>query len=218
MVPRPARPPRVCRAAVAIARAAVPEGVLVAGDLGPTGALLAPYGDLEPATARAAFAEQAAALAAAGVDLLWVESMADLAEACVAVEGARDAAPGLPIVATLTFERGRTLFGDGRRTRRQPWRGWACAAVGANCGGGFETVLEVLPGLRGGRRACRSSPRRTRAAPSSAADGTVTYPATPADASAYARRAVELGASIVGGCCGTTADHVAAIAGALAAG
>ena len=208
----------VCRAAVAIARAAVPEGVLVAGDLGPTGALLAPYGDLEPATARAAYAEQAATLAAAGVDLLWVESMADLAEACVAVEGARDAAPGLPIVATLTFERGRTLFGDRPEDAAAALAGLGVAAVGANCGGGFDTVLEVLPGLAAGASGLPLVAKANAGRPVVGADGTVTYPAQPADASAYARRAVELGASIVGGCCGTTAAHVAAIAGALAAG
>jgi 5-methyltetrahydrofolate--homocysteine methyltransferase len=75
----------------------------VAGDIGPSGALLAPYGELEPGAARDAFAVQAAALAAAGADLLWVETMADLAEARAADVGARDGAPALPIIATLTF-------------------------------------------------------------------------------------------------------------------
>ena len=140
----------VCRAAVAIARAAVPSDVLVAGDLGPTGALLAPYGALEPAAARDAFAEQAAALATAGVDLLWVETMADLAEARAAVEGARAGAPTVPVVATLTFERGRTLFGDRPEDAAAALAALGVAAVGANCGSGFEAVLDVLPGLAAG--------------------------------------------------------------------
>ncbi len=206
----------VCRAAVAIARAAVPPDVLVAGDLGPTGALLAPYGDLEPAAARAAFAEQAAALAAAGVDVLWVETMADLAEARAAVEGARDAAPGLPVVATLTFERGRTLFGDRPEDAAAALADLGVAAIGANCGAGFDAVLAVLPGLAAGAPTMPLVAKANAGLPLVGSDGSVAYPATPADAAAYARRAVELGAVIVGGCCGTTAAHVAAIAAELA--
>jgi 5-methyltetrahydrofolate--homocysteine methyltransferase len=205
----------VCAAAVAIARQAVPTGVAVAGDIGPTGALLAPYGELEPAAARDAFATQAAALAAAGADLLWVETMADLAEARAAVEGARDAAPGLPIVATLTFERGRTLFGDRPEDAAAALAALGVAAVGANCGNGFEAVLEVLPGLRAGAPGVVLVAKANAGRPVPGADGSVAYPATSDDAADYARRAVDLGASIVGGCCGTTAAHVAAIARAL---
>jgi 5-methyltetrahydrofolate--homocysteine methyltransferase len=205
----------VCAAAVAIARRAVPAGVLVAGDIGPSGALLAPYGELEPAAARDAFAAQAAALAAAGADLLWVETMADLAEARAAVEGAHEGAPALPIIATLTFERGRTLFGDRPEDAAAALAELGVAAVGANCGTGFEAVLEVLPGLRAGAPGVVLVAMANAGRPVPGADGSVTYPATPDDAADYARRAVDLGASIVGGCCGTTAAHVAAIAGAL---
>ena len=205
----------VCAAAVAIARRAVPAGILVAGDIGPSGALLGPYGELEPAAARDAFAAQAAALAAAGVDLLWVETMADLAEARAAVEGAREGAPGLAIVATLTFERGRTLFGDRPEVAAAALAELGVAAVGANCGTGFEAVLEALHGLRAGAPGVLLVAKANAGRPVPGADGTVTYPATPDHAADYARRAVDLGASIVGGCCGTTAAHVAAIAGAL---
>lgn len=205
----------VCRAAAAIARAAVPPGVLVAGDMGPTGALLAPYGVLEPVAARAAFAEQAAALASAGVDILWVETMADLAEARAAVEGAREGAPDLPVVATLTFERGRTLFGDRPEVAAATLAELGVVAVGANCGSGFEAVLEVLPALAVGAPGMPLVAKANAGRPTAAADGTVTYPATPSDAAAYARRVAGLGASFVGGCCGTTAEHVDAIARAL---
>ena len=206
----------VCRAAVAVARAAVPQDVLVAGDLGPTGTLLAPFGDLEPAAARAAFAEEAAALAAAGVDLLWVETMANLAEARAAVEGARDAAAGLPVVATLTFERGRTLFGERPEDAAATLADLGVVAVGANCGAGFDAVLDVLPGLAAGAPGLPLVAKANAGRPIIGRDGSVAYPATPADAASYARRAVELGALIVGGCCGTTAAHVAAIAAELA--
>jgi methionine synthase I (cobalamin-dependent) len=214
--PAAGRVAEVGAAAAAIARAAVPANILVAGDIGPTGALLAPYGTLEPEAARAAFAEQAAALAAAGVDLLWVETMADLAEARAAVEGAREGAPGLPVVATLTFERGRTLFGDRPEDAAAALADLGAAAVGANCGAGFEAVLDVLPGLAAGAPGLPLVAKANAGRPIAAPDGTVTYPASPADAAAYARRAADLGASFIGGCCGTTAEHVAAIARALA--
>jgi 5-methyltetrahydrofolate--homocysteine methyltransferase len=216
--PAAGRTADVCRAAVSIARAAVPADCLVAGDVGPTGALLVPYGDLDPGAARAAYAEQATALAAAGVDLLWVETMADLAEARAAVEGAREAAPDLPVVATLTFERGRTLFGDRPEAAAAALAELGVAAVGANCGGGFDAVLDVLPGLRAGAPGLLLVAKANAGRPVAGVDGSVTYPATPADAAAYARRALELGASIVGGCCGTTEAHVAAIASEIAGG
>ncbi len=208
----------VVRAAVAIAREAVGAAVVVAGSMGPTGALLAPYGDLEPAAARDAFAAQAAALAAAGVDALWIETMADLAEARAAVEGAREAGPGLPIVATLTFERGRTLFGDRPEEAAAALAELGVAAVGANCGAGFEAVLDVVPGLAAGAPGVPLVAKANAGRPAVASDGSVSYAATIADAAAYARRALDLGAAIVGGCCGTTAAHVAAIAAELAGG
>jgi 5-methyltetrahydrofolate--homocysteine methyltransferase len=213
--PAAGRVAAVCAAAVAVARRAVPAGVLVAGDMGPSGALLTPYGVLEPAAARDSFAAQAAALAAAGADLIWVETMADLAEARAAVQGAQDGAPGLPIIATLTFERGRTLFGDRPEDAAAALAELGVAAVGANCGAGFEAVLAVLPGLRAGAPGLALVAKANAGLPVAGADGSVTYPATPDDAADYARRAVDLGASIIGGCCGTTAAHVAAIAGAL---
>lgn len=216
--PAAGRVAAVAAAAVVAARSAVPSGTLVAGDIGPTGALLAPYGTLEPAAARAAFAEQAAALAAEGVDLLWVETMADLVEARAAVEGATDGAPGLPVVATLTFERGRTLFGDRPEDAAAALAALGVAAIGANCGAGFEAVLDVLPGLAAGAPGLPLVAKANAGRPMVGPNGAVVYPGTPDDAAAYARRAAELGASLIGGCCGTTADHVAAIVRALAAG
>ena len=215
--PAAGRTADVCRAAVAIARAAVPPGVLVAGDLGPTGALLAPYGDLEPAAARDAFAEQAAALAAAGVDLLWVETMADLAEARAAVEGARSAAPG-------AAGRRHPHLRARPDPLRRPTGGRRRGARGA---GSRRGRRQLRVGLRGRpRRPARARRRGARTAARREGErgpagrrrrtGRVTYPATPADAADYARRAAELGALIVGGCCGTTAAHVAAIAAELA--
>jgi len=134
----------ICRAAVAAARTAGGPAVIVAGSLGPTGGLLAPYGPLDPGAVRAAYAEEAAALVTAGVDLLWVETMMDLREALAAVDGARDAAPQVPVVATMVFSRGRTMFGDRPAGAATMLADHGVAGVGANCGDGFASVEEVI--------------------------------------------------------------------------
>jgi 5-methyltetrahydrofolate--homocysteine methyltransferase len=206
---------QICRAAVDVARAAAGAGVIVAGSLGPTGGLLAPYGPLDPGAVRAAYAREAAALVAAGVDVLWVETMMDLQEALAAVDGAREAAPDVPVVATLVFARGRTMFGDRPADAAVALAEHNVVGVGANCGDGFASVEDVIgamaaavPGLHVIAKANAGAPRREP-------DGRTVYPATPEEAAAYALRVADAGATIIGGCCGTTAAHIAAIADAL---
>jgi 5-methyltetrahydrofolate--homocysteine methyltransferase len=213
--PLEGRSDEICRAAATVARTAAGAGVIVAGSLGPTGGLLDPYGPLDPGAVRAAYADEAAALIAAGVDVLWVETMMDLREALAAVDGAREAAPDVPVVATLVFARGRTMFGDRPADAAAALAEHGVAGVGANCGDGFAsvedvigTIAEAVPGLHVIAKANAGAPQRDRA-------GQTTYPATVDEASAYARRVAEAGATIIGGCCGTTAAHVRAIADAL---
>ncbi len=206
----------VCRAAVAAARSAAGPGVIVAGSLGPTGGVLAPYGDLDEDAVRAAYAEEASSLVAAGVDLLWVETMMDLREAVAAVDGAREAAPGVPVIATLVFKRGRTMFGDTPSGAATTLAEHGVAGVGANCGDGFASVEEVISALVAAAPGLHIIAKANAGAPRREPDGRTVYPGTPEEAAGYARRAADAGATIIGGCCGTTADHVAAIAAALA--
>lgn len=210
------RTDEVCRTAVAAARAAAGPDVIVAGSMGPTGGLLIPYGPLDPGAVRATFAEQATALVDAGVDLLWIETMMDLREAIAAVEGAREAAPGVPVVATLVFSRRRTMFGDHPEAAATALAERGVAGIGANCGDGFGPVEEVIPQLVAAAPGLHIIAKANAGIPTSDADARTIYPGTPAEAADYARRVFEAGATIVGGCCGTTAEHVAAIAAALA--
>jgi 5-methyltetrahydrofolate--homocysteine methyltransferase len=222
----------VCRAAVAAARAAVAataartpsppatttpadDPVIIAGSMGPTGGLLAPYGALDPGAVGAAYAEQALALVEAGVDVLWVETMMDLREAVAAVDGARDAAPHVPVVATLVFSRGRTMFGDRPADAATTLAEHGVAGVGANCGDGFGSVEQVIPAMALAAPRLHIIAKANAGAPVLQPDGTTVYPGTADEAAAYARRVADAGATIVGGCCGTTAAHIAAIAGAL---
>jgi 5-methyltetrahydrofolate--homocysteine methyltransferase len=211
------RSDEVSRAAVAAARAAAAgTDVIVAASMGPTGGLLVPYGLLDPGEVRAVFAQQAAALVAAGVDVLWIETMMDLREAVAAVEGARDGAPGTPVVATLVFANGRTMFGDRPEAAAEQLAALGVAGIGANCGDGWEPVLQVLETLAARAPGIHLVAKANAGIPEGNAEGLTVYPGTPQEAAEYARRAADAGATIVGGCCGTTADHLRAIARALA--
>jgi 5-methyltetrahydrofolate--homocysteine methyltransferase len=207
----------VCRAAVAIARSAAGADRLVAGSMGPTGGLMIPYGLLDAGEVRAAYAQQAAALAEAGADVLWVETMMDLNEAIAAVEGAMEGAPGLPVVCTLVFAaRNRTMFGNPAEEAADKIAALGVAGIGANCGDGWAPVEAVIPILVAHAPGLHVVAKANAGIPSGTAEGVTTYPGTPEEAAAYARRVADMGATIVGGCCGTTAAHVAAMAAALA--
>lgn len=210
------RTAEVCRAAVAAAQRAAGPDRLVAGSMGPTGGLMIPYGPLDVGEVRDAYAQEAAALAEAGVDVIWVETMMDLNEALAAVEGAKLGAPGLPVIATLVFAaRNRTMFGNPAEEAADKLVELGVAGIGANCGDGWAPVEAVIPILVAHAPGLHVVAKANAGIPSGTADGVTTYPGTPEEAAAYARRVADMGATIIGGCCGTTAAHVAAIAGAL---
>lgn len=207
-------------AAARLARAeadAAAHPVVVAGSIGPTGDFFAPLGALTPESAQAAFAQQAAALAAGGVDALWVETMSDLEEVRAAVNACRQAAPGLPVVVTMTFDtKGRTMMGVRPEQAAAAMLELGAAAGGANCGNGPQEIEEVIAKMRA------AQPGLTLVAKSNAGrprleGGRAVYDATPAEMAAYAQRVRAAGARIVGACCGSTPEHIAAIAGALQA-
>lgn len=203
-------------AAVALeAASAADHPVVVAGSIGPSGALLEPYGDLAFDDAVAAFAEQAGALARGGVDVLWIETMADLEEVRAAVEACRNAAPDLPIVATMTFDTGgRTMMGVTPERALTTLKGLGATAIGANCGKGPEEIEGVIAQMHA------ADPTAVLVAKANAGiphmvNGEAVYDATPAVMGVYADHVRELGARIIGACCGSTPAHVRAIADAL---
>ena len=211
------RADEINRRAAEIAREAAGPEVLVAGSMGPTGALMEPLGSLTPVTAAAAFERQAAALAAGGVDVLWIETMSDLEEVRAAVEGARRGAPGLPVVATLSFgARVATVMGVRPEQAARVLLELGVAAAGANCGTGtpeaeaaIEAMHRVAPDLPLIGKPNAGVPRLE--------GGTTVYPETPEDLGHAAGRMLDAGARIVGVCCGGSPAQVRAIADALAA-
>ncbi|MFQ5575529.1 MAG: betaine--homocysteine S-methyltransferase [Anaerolineae bacterium] len=213
------RAPELNRAAAALARAeadAAPQPVLVAGSMGPTGELLEPLGTMTFEQAKDAFAEQAAALAKGGVDLLWIETMSDLNEVKAAIEGAR-AACDLPITATMTFDtNGRTMMGVTPVLALQTLRQYNLAAIGANCGNGPAEIEAVIQAMRAADSGITLIAKSNAGLPKWV-NGELTYDGTPEVMADYACRARVLGADVIGACCGSTPAHIRAMRRALSA-
>jgi 5-methyltetrahydrofolate--homocysteine methyltransferase len=119
--------------------------LIVAGDIGPSGEVLEPYGELPFQDAKKAFSEQAAALISGGVDLIWIETMSDLEEVRAAVEGTRAISDDIPIVTTMTFDtHGRTMMGVTPEHAFETLSSHDVVALGGNCGNGPEEIIEVI--------------------------------------------------------------------------
>ena len=206
-------------AAAKLARQAADDGrdrhgheIVVAGSIGPTGELFEPMGALDHADALAAFTEQAEALAAGGVDLLWIETMSSLEEVKAAIEAA--SAVGLPAASCMTFDTAaRSMMGVTPADFASKSIGFGADYVGANCGIGpaelLHSVSEIIttasvPVIAKGNCGIPAY-----------LDGAIHYHGTPELMADYACLARDAGVQIIGGCCGTTPDHVAAMRAAL---
>ncbi len=206
----------VNRRAVEIAREAAGDKAYVAGDIGPLGELLAPMGRLTYEQAVEIFAEQAAALAEAEVDALYVETMSDLNEVRAAVEGAQRAGSNIPIFATLSFDRhGRTNMGVAPEQAAETLLAMGVSAVGANCGATLEMTEGAVSKMHEAAPDAILIAKPNAGKPHMVGREEV-YDASPEDMAEYARKFVALGARVVGGCCGSTPAHIQAIAQAMA--
>ena len=189
--------------------------VLIAGDVGPLGVRLAPFGRVQPEQAREVFTEQIQALAEAGVDLLIIETMTDLFEIQEAVRAAHMAAPGLPVVASITFTRDdRTLLGDDPHKVAQSIARSGADVIGINCSGGPNQLLRILKQMHQAVPEGKFSVMPNAGWPEQIG-GRIKYPANPEYFGEYAMAFWEAGARLIGGCCGTTPRHIASIANTL---
>jgi 5-methyltetrahydrofolate--homocysteine methyltransferase len=204
-------------AAARIARAQVDAAgrdVVVAGSIGPTGEILEPIGPLSLDAAREAFAEQAAALAEGGADVLWIETMSSKEEVEAAIAGARTT--GLPVVSTLSFDtNGRTMMSLTPSELASIHREHGLIACGSNCGVGPSELIASIVNL-----ATASDPSAVLVAKGNCGipqyvDGAIQYNGTPELMATYACMAFDAGARIIGGCCGTTPAHLRVMRDAL---
>lgn len=197
----------VFSAAVACARAAAPH--YVAADLGPTGQLLAPMGPLPFDDAYELFARQVRAAAAAGADLFVIETMSDLAEAKAALLAVRENSD-LPAIVTMTFEEdGRTFLGTTPEVASLTLSSLGAAAVGINCSLGPAEVAPLVARMAPWAR-CPLAVQANAGLPHVEGDATV-YDIGPERYAADVAPMLDSGVTILGGCCGTTPDHIAAL-------
>lgn len=207
------------RAGVELARRAIAASfkeVFIAGDAGPLGVRLSPFGRVQPEEARAAYAEQASALAEAGADLLVFETISDLYEIREAVAAARQVC-SLPIVASITFTRDdRTLLGDSPEKAARMLVETGADVIGINCSGGPAQLLRLLKSMRQAAPQARFWVKPNAGWPEQVG-GRIMYPADAEYFGNYALAFCEAGANVVGGCCGTTPQHIAAMHASLEA-
>jgi 5-methyltetrahydrofolate--homocysteine methyltransferase len=197
--------------AVHAARRAVGTEAYVCGSCGPSGRLLEPYGDITPAEVRESFVRQITALIGAGVDAIAIETITDLTEAILAVQAARSVSSTIPVFASMTFDltpRGFvTIMGVDLKRAAEGLAEAGADVIGSNCGNGIENMVKIARELRG----LTDLPlliRPNAGLPKLVGDRPV-YDESPEFMATHFRTLLELGVQIIGGCCGTTPEHIA---------
>lgn len=189
--------------------------VLIAGDVGPLGVRMAPFGRVKPDQARQVFSEQIQALLKAGVDLLILETMSDLLEINEAIQAAREIDASIPIIASMTFTRDdRTLLGDNPAKVAQALDKSGATVIGVNCSGGPNQILRILTQMRAAVPNALFSAMPNAGWPEQSG-GRIMYPAGAEYFGEYALSFWKAGTCVIGGCCGTTPQHIAAMARAI---
>jgi len=204
------RAAEINRAAARLSREAAGEDRWVLGSVGPTGKMLL-MGDVTPEEMYEAFREQAVSLQEGGADAVCIETMSDIEEAGIAVRAARENTR-LEVIATFTFEKTvqgdyRTMMGVSPEEAARAMAGAGAGILGANCGNGFERMIEVVAAIR---EAVPGIPLLVHANAGLPVEknGEVCYPDTPEFMASLVPRLIASGASVIGGCCGTTPDHI----------
>ena len=197
-----------------LARAAVREGQFVLGDMGPTGKMLKPYGDLSADDAFAAFKEQATILAEGGADGIIIETMFDLTEAICAVQACKEAVD-LPVIVSMSFNTpqkgGRTIMGNSAQDCAKALTEAGASVVGTNCGNldPFQ-MSEIISMMR------EVTPLPLLAQPNAGiprfVENQTVFDMSPSDFAEGAYRCIQTGAQLIGGCCGTSPAHIRAVA------
>lgn len=205
------------KAGAQVARKAAGESRYVLGDIGPTGDFLEPLGTLKPDQVREAFSEQAKGLREGGVDGLIIETMTALDELEVAIDAAKSAGGGLPVLASMSFDKGgagfRTMMGVDVATAISKMIALGVDAVGFNCGTAtldeYVELSKVYAAAAQGKVQVFAEPN---AGKPELVDGQAVYKVTPEEFAAACGRIRGTGIHILGGCCGSTPDHIRAVA------
>jgi homocysteine S-methyltransferase len=203
----------IARRAAAIAREAVGERTYVAGAIGPLGIRIEPYGPTSEDEAMAMFRETAEGLLEGGVDLFVLETFSDVAEIRQAIRAIRSICD-LPVVAQMTINEDKTTYyGTSPEIFTARLDAWGADVIGINCSVGPKIVLECVERMR------EATTRRLAAQPNAGfprdVDGRTMYMCSPEYMAKYAKRLIQSGVKFIGGCCGTTPEHIKLIANAV---
>ena len=211
------RTEEIHRVAVEVLKPVTKGRAYISASVGPTGKILEPYGDTAPEVVAEAFSRQIGALIDAGADLVCIETMIDLREAELAVRAARSFSTDIPLIATMTFDATpRGFFTTMGTTVEQ-----ACTTlveagadiVGSNCGNGIDTMIEIARDYT--THASVPVIIQSNAGLPENRDGELVYPESPEYMAERVSQLMDLGIGIIGGCCGTTPDHIRAIRTAI---
>lgn len=209
------RTEEINRKAVDAVRKVAGDGAFVAASCGPSGKLLVPYGDTEPEVIYESFLRQLKAVIEAGVDVVSVETMTDLAEASLAVKAARSVSSAIPIIATMTFDPGPrgffTVMGVSIEKAAAGLEEAGAAVVGSNCGNGIEKMIEIAREFK--KVSTLPIIIQSNAGMPELRGGVPVYPESPEFMAEQAKALVDMGVAVIGGCCGTTPEHTRALRG-----
>ncbi|MGD8726793.1 MAG: homocysteine S-methyltransferase family protein [Gemmatimonadales bacterium] len=199
--------------AVQLARSAAAGTAYVVASCGPTGRMLEPWGDTPREAVYDSYRKQMESLSAAGVDAVFIETMTDLEEAKLAISATRDVMPSVPVVAMMTFDRTPrgffTIMGVSVEAAVSELTAAGVQGIGSNCGTGIDQMIDLAKEFR--RHATLPLIFQPNAGLPESREGRIYYDETPASMAAKIPALIEAGASIVGGCCGTTPGHIRAI-------
>lgn len=199
--------------AVEIVKQVVNSKTFISGSVGPTGKMLLPYGDIEPTVMKENYKRQIGILIESGVDLLCIETMTDLNEAVIAIQSAREISSDIPIIATMTFDvipQGCvTIMGHGLAKVCNKLEETGANVIGSNCGNGTKNMITIAKEFIANSKLPVII--QSNAGIPTIIDDQIFYQETPEEFANFTKILIELGVSIIGGCCGTTPNHIRAI-------
>jgi len=205
------------RVAVQAVRKAVDGKAYVSASCGPCGKMLKPYGTVEPEEMYQSFLRQLKVIIEAGADIICVETMTDIKEALLAIKAAKNISPTIPLMATMTFDKTPrgfyTMMGVNIEKAAHELEAAGADIIGSNCGNGIEKMIEVAKEFK----KFTSLPLiiQANAGLPTVKDDVVVYPETPEFMAEKSKELAAAGVSIIGGCCGTTPEHIRAIGQAV---
>jgi 5-methyltetrahydrofolate--homocysteine methyltransferase len=199
--------------AVECVRKVIGGNAYLSGSCGPSGKLLKPYGDMEPELLLSGFERQIDALKKAGVDIICIETMTDLHEATLAVTAAKNINPETPVMVSMTFDKipkgYYTFMGVSIEDAVKGLEDAGADIIGSNCGNGIDNMIDIAKQMK--EHSDRQILIQSNAGIPENKDGGIVYPESPSFFEDKTLELIEAGVSIIGGCCGTTPEHIRAI-------